>query len=181
MRYISPSHSLAIEANVSYKGMALLEKLGFKSEDAIEAERKKKERIAKLKDYLAKKAALVIALLFVHSTAFAAEIPTDLAIKAIMGEASNQGFDGMVAVGEAIRNRGTLKGVYGVNAKHIYKEPDWVWNQARKAWEVSKTSNLVKKADHWENTKAFGTPYWAKNMVKTAQIKDHSFYRRANK
>ena len=124
---------------------------------------------------------VILALLLIAGNAFAAEIPADMAVKAIMGEASNQGFQGMVAVGEALRNRGTLKGVYGLKAKHIYKEPAWVWNQARRAWEVSKTSNLVKRADHWENTKAFGTPYWANGMVKTITIGSHSFYRRASK
>lgn len=123
----------------------------------------------------------VVVLAFFSCGTAQAEVPDALAVKAIMGEASNQGYEGMVAVGEAIRNRGTLKGVYGVKAKHIYKEPAWVWNQAEKAWRESAGSNLVKGADHWENTTAFGTPYWAKSMVVTAKIKDHTFYRKPNR
>ena len=111
----------------------------------------------------------------------ASEVPESLALRAIIGEASDQGFEGMTAVAEAIRNRGTLKGVYGVNAKHVDKQPEWVWDKARQAWNRSKTSDLVHRADHWENTKAFGEPYWAKHMVKTAQIKDHAFYRSSSK
>ena len=118
-------------------------------------------------------AALILAI---PAQAFA-QVDDEQAVRAIIGEASNQGLEGMQAVAEGIRNRGTLKGVYGAKAKHVDKEPAWVWKQARNAWEASKTSNLVGGADHWENTKAFGEPYWAKSMVKTAQVGSHSFYK----
>src|SRR3990167_894006 len=122
---------------------------------------------------------ILLALLFGDARlVHASEIPDNIAVRAIIGEAANQGFDGMTAVAEGIRNRGTLKGVYGLKAKHVDKQPEWVWVKARQAWERSKTSDLVHRADHWENTTAFGVPYWAKSMVKTAQIKDHAFYRR---
>jgi spore germination cell wall hydrolase CwlJ-like protein len=99
-------------------------------------------------------------------------------IKAIIGEASNQGYRGMLAVACAIRNRGTLKGVYGVNAKHIYKEPKWVWDLAKKAWAESKNIDITNGATHWENIKAFGKPYWVKDMVQTFQHRDHIFYKK---
>lgn len=108
-------------------------------------------------------------------------ISDNQAIKAIMGEASNQGYQGMLAVAGAIRNRGTLRGVYGVKAKHIYKEPKWVWEQARKAWKESASKDITLGADHWENIKAFGTPYWSKGMKKTVLIKDHQFYKAVRK
>jgi hypothetical protein len=106
-----------------------------------------------------------------------AEIPDKLAIRAIIGEASNQGFRGMLACACALRNRGTLKGVYGVKAKHVDREPRWVWVQAGKAWEESKTNDITLGATHWENVKAFGTPYWAKSMKKTVKIGNHQFYK----
>jgi len=112
--------------------------------------------------------------------AHAAEIPQDLAVKAIMGEASNQGYRGMLAVACAIRNRGTLAGVYGVKAKHIYKEPKWVWDMAAKAWQESAHTDITGNATHWENNKAFGVPYWAKNMKTTTIIGDHTFYKEVN-
>ena len=37
------------------------------------------------------------------------------AIRAIVGEAANQGSQGMLAIACAIRNRGHLKGAYGLN------------------------------------------------------------------
>lgn len=108
----------------------------------------------------------------------AAEINEALAVRAIIGEASNQGFDGMTAVAEAIRNRGTLRGVYGVRAKHVDLEPQWVWSRAREAWERSKSTNFVKGADMWENEKVFGKPNWDfSKLVFTATVGDHNFYR----
>lgn len=105
-----------------------------------------------------------------------AEVPTNLAIRAIIGEAGGEGFIGMKAVAEAIRNRGHLKGVYGLKAKHVDREPKWVWDMARKAWEASQTSNLVDGAQFWESTD-FKTPYWAKSMTETAHIGKHKFWR----
>ena len=105
------------------------------------------------------------------------EINETQAVRAIIGEASGEGLQGMTAVAEAIRNRGHLRGVYGSTARHVDTEPRWVWELAREAWVNSRVTNLVKGADHWENTKAFGEPYWAKSMVKTAQVGSHSFYK----
>lgn len=119
---------------------------------------------------------LVMTIVFCGRVGHAAEINDADAIKAIMGEASNQGFEGMTAIGEAIRNRGSLNGVYGLTARHIYKEPSWVWVQAEKAWKASKTSNLTHGSRHWENIRAFGTPYWAKGHQPVVTIKDHAFY-----
>lgn len=122
---------------------------------------------------------LILAALILATPAQAfAQVDDEQAVRAIIGEASNQGLEGMQAVAEGIRNRGTLKGVYGAKAKHVDKEPAWVWKQARKAWEASKASNLVGGATNWENTKAFGEPYWAKSMVKTAQIGDHVYFKK---
>ena len=62
------------------------------------------------------------------------------AILAIIGEAENQGYDGMLAVACAIRNRRTLQGVYGLNAprvKHgLYTKRTYL--ESKKAWEESK-------------------------------------------
>jgi len=96
------------------------------------------------------------------------------AVKAIMGEARNQGYQGMLAVACGIRNRGTLQGVYGLNAK--INEPKWVWDMADKAWRESLT-NRIHSGDHWENIKSFGTPEWVKGMKLVYQYKDHVFYK----
>lgn len=83
----------------------------------------------------------------------------------------------MLAVACAIRNRGTLKGVFGSRAKHVDKQPKWVFDRARKAWAESANKDITGGANHWENVKAFGKPYWADSMTKTVLVKDHQFYR----
>lgn len=96
--------------------------------------------------------------------------------RAIIGEASNQGYEGMLAVACGIRNRGHLYGVYGINSPHIDKEPEWVWRMAKKAWEESK-DNRIHTGTHWENVKEFGKPYWADSMIEVYRYKDHIFYK----
>ena len=79
---------------------------------------------------------LAVILLFIAiGTAEADEIPRDVAVHCILGEARDQGLDGLTAVAEALRNRGTTKGVYGCKA--TFKEPKWVWDMGRKAWNQS--------------------------------------------
>lgn len=121
-----------------------------------------------------------------------AEISTDIAVRAILGEAENQGYEGMVALGEALRNRGKLSGVYGYRAilvkdgvyfrkskKGLRRIEPGIVAKSHQAWVDSMKSDLVKQADHWENTKAFGVPAWSKGMTHTATIGDHSFYKEA--
>ena len=101
----------------------------------------------------------------------------DEIVKCILGEARGEGYDGMVAIAEAIRNRGTLRGVYGCRA--VFNEPKWVWDLGRKAWEESEHTQIVKGADHWGSTKVDGK--WIARMEKTmtfkAQVKNHKFFK----
>lgn len=115
------------------------------------------------------------------STACRSAVSYILAIRAIIGEAGNQGYTGMLAIAGAIRNRGTLKGVYGVTAKHISKEPQWVFDLAKKAWVESATNDITNGATHWGSTKVDGK--WIKKMerngfVKTFEHKEHKFYKK---
>jgi hypothetical protein len=99
------------------------------------------------------------------------------AVQTIVGEASNQGFTGMVAVAEVIRHSKNLKGFYGLHAAHNAHEPVWVWQRAQLAWAKSKYTNLTKGANHFENIHSFGCPYWIKSCVETFRWKDHIFFR----
>ncbi len=72
-------------------------------------------------------------------------------VKAIVGEAAGDGYAVQVAVACAIRNRGSLKGVYGVNAKHNATEPAWVWRQADRAWTESGQHDVTRGATHFGN------------------------------
>lgn len=105
------------------------------------------------------------------------------AILSIIGEAEDQGPEGMRAVASGIRNRGTLKGVYGRNSKRVkggqYSKE--VYQQAKQAWLDSAKKDYVNGADHWENTKQFGKPKWANEMEEVTRVGDHSFYRKRSK
>lgn len=110
------------------------------------------------------------------SVAHASEIPESLAVRAIIGEASGEGLEGMRCVASAIRNRGSLKGVYGLHAKHVDSQPKWVWKMARRAWKESATQDFACKATHWEGT-AFKKPYWAKSMILVKTVGNQNFYK----
>ncbi len=69
-----------------------------------------------------------------------AKIDDNKAIRTILGEAGNQGYQGMLAVADVIRNRGTLQGCFGLNNPVVDKQPKWAWNLARKAWGESATN-----------------------------------------
>lgn len=118
---------------------------------------------------------LFFMFLVVYSSYAQTILPADKAVHCLMGEARGEGLVGMTAVGEALRNRGTFDGVYGCNAS--FEEPQWVWDLASQAWLDSSGSDLVNGADHWEST-SFKVPYWAKDMVVTAHIGKHKFYKR---
>lgn len=109
--------------------------------------------------------------------AFASEIPEDLAVKCILGEASNQGERGMQAVGEVLRRRGSTKGLYGCQNGVERKASPELRAKARKAWRASKASNITHSADHFENIDSFGVPKWARGLKPTVKLGDHTFYR----
>lgn len=100
------------------------------------------------------------------------------AILSIIGEAENQGADGMRAVASAIRNRGTLKGVYGLNAPRVKskKYSKEIYAQAKKAWEESAKNDYVKGATHWEGT-VFKKPYWVDSMDEVMTVGQQRFYK----
>lgn len=102
------------------------------------------------------------------------------AVRAIIGEASGEGLEGMRCVASAIRNRGTLKGVYGLKAKHVNKQPKWVWKLARQAWRDSASKDFAYGASFWEGT-SFKKPYWAKDMILVKTVKNQNFYKERNK
>lgn len=97
----------------------------------------------------------ILVLLLAYSVQ-AAPIRDADAVRAIVGEAANQHYRGMLAVAGAIRNLGTLQGVYGLQSKTPDRQPCWVWAQAEQAWSKSRVRDITGGATHWENVKAFG-------------------------
>lgn len=98
------------------------------------------------------------------------------AIRAIVGEAANQGPRGMLAVAGAIRNRADLHGVYGGGSPILGQQPRWVWRAARDAWLRSKVTDTSNGGLCWESTD-FPRPKWSKSMHVTAHVGKHIFYR----
>lgn len=111
--------------------------------------------------------------------AFSQEIPVTLAVKAIIGEAENQGFQGMLAVACTIRNRGTLHGVYGLHSPRVLccKYSHRTYKLAQRAWKLSKHEDITHGATNWNNTKREGDNYWTKKMKVVFIYRDHIFYK----
>ena len=123
------------------------------------------------------KRSILVGLLCFSALTARGGIRDDQAVRAIIGEAANQGKTGMLAVACAIRNRGTLQGVFGLNARFVDRQPAWVWQRAREAWRQSAGTDITGGATNWENTAAFGVPYWARSMKRTVRIGDHQFFK----
>lgn len=110
------------------------------------------------------------------SITYGKEIPYSDAVQVIVGEAANQGLKGMICVAEVLRRRGSIKGFYGFQADRS-AEPKEIWEMAAKAWKESASTNFTHGADHFDNVRAFGPPWWAKYCIKTYEYKDHVFYK----
>lgn len=108
------------------------------------------------------------------------------AIMAIIGEAEGETMQGKIAVAEVIRNRSSLKGIYGVSAPRVVKKQYSAKTlaDATKAWEMSKTSNLTGGAMGWGNSadiRKFKTQKWFKKCSVTKQIGNHFFWKQVVK
>ncbi len=110
-------------------------------------------------------------------------VSAELATQAIIGEAEAEGFEGMVAIAHAIRNRGNLKGVYGLNSPRVIKRlyNTRSWYEAKAAWEASYNGyDMTNGATGWGNAsdiEIFKRHSWWKNCVVTAKIGNHWFYK----
>jgi len=101
-------------------------------------------------------------------------MPDASPIKAIIGEAEGEEYTGKLAVACAIRNRGNLKGVYGLNSRRVkeklYSRDTLI--DATLSWEESanpKNCEFIKGADSWDNVV---------RAKKTIKIGNHYFYKR---
>lgn len=133
-------------------------------------------------------------------------LPDLLAISTILAEAGNQPLNGMIAVGEVIRNRtkrkynsdGSIIGTLllpwqfscwnnDMNSRRLMIRslmnvslkdtiPQGNIDRAIDAWAMSETTNITDKAVLYHTIHI--TPSWSKSprVVKTHQIGDHIFY-----
>lgn len=85
----------------------------------------------------------ILALGFIGFSAHAG-IPTAQAVAAIIGEAGGESYATQVAVACAIRNRGTLQGVYGVSNPVVKQASAKTIARARAAWAASARKDVVR-------------------------------------
>jgi hypothetical protein len=78
-----------------------------------------------------------------RSTETAAPILEADAVKAIIGEAGGESYQCQVAIGEVIRQRGSLKGIYGLHNPCVAKASRKTIVRATAAWSASATSDLT--------------------------------------
>lgn len=114
----------------------------------------------------------------VNLQAYPTRLTEEMALRVIIGEAANQGLHGMTCVAEVLRRRGSIKGFRGYKSKHIEREQAKIWQMAKEAWKMSETTNFTNGADHFENVRQFGKPWWVKHCKKTYEYKDHVFYKK---
>jgi len=109
-------------------------------------------------------------------------------IDAVVGEAAIGGYDGMLDIACAIRNRikdryharDPLKQVFGYHAKHNSTEPKKTWELARKAWADSANQDTVNGATLWgsdSDVRQFKTQSWFKNVEPTVSRLGHTFFK----
>lgn len=128
---------------------------------------------------------ILLFIVMVSGCAHAKEIPKEIAVYCIIGEAEGEGDDGMMAVAMALRNRGTTKGVYGCTSKRVkerlYSSETLV--QAVKAWEESRGLNCT-----WADETQCANSWYSKEDIKkdpgifnrcifTGNLKNHYYFR----
>ncbi len=102
-------------------------------------------------------------------------------IRAIVGEYAKNDYYGMKLMAHAIRNRKTLKGVYGYYAKHIEKEPKDIWVTASCAWFDSLNEfDPLQGAKEWRSTMDILKGHTPRNMFIVKGY-DDTFYYKPNK
>lgn len=83
-----------------------------------------------------KKSLLIFSLSISALSAFAGVKDSD-AVRALIGEAGNQSDRTLLHVASAIRNRGSLQGVYGGNNPVVAQASARQWARAERAWKLS--------------------------------------------
>ena len=120
--------------------------------------------------------ALLFAALFIGlSPTLAREVPREVAIRVIVGEAADQDMHGMICVGEVLRKRGSIKGFAGYWSDHIKDELESTWKKAAIAWDTSARTHYTKGADHFYDKRRSFVPSWGGDFVKTYEYRNHVF------
>lgn len=124
---------------------------------------------------------ILLILLLLVIPANADEIPKLKFIECVIGEAEDQGLDGMKSVCHALRNRGTIKGVYGCRSNriknHLYSSETLL--TAIRAYEESKSErDTTGGANSWYSVDDVKKdPSIFKKCTFTGRLKGHFFFK----
>lgn len=104
------------------------------------------------------------------------------ATHAILGEARGEGYPGMYAHAWAIRNRGTLRGVYGARAKfRVSAETQMTAEKAYTNSGIAGSVDPTHGATHWlsdyDLNKTTSWKTWIHEYSETAYIGHTHFYK----
>ncbi len=108
--------------------------------------------------------------------------------KGLIAEDVSGGYRGMYAVACCVRNRlnaGMDIGLVALKRKDLdafvrkqgVKYESMAKNIVRKVF-YENTPDVTQGATHYEAVERFGLPRWAKGMVRTVKISEHTFFRR---
>ena len=115
---------------------------------------------------------LLMMFLAVTNSAYAG-IDNTNAIKALIGEACGQGDKELQAHAYVLKNRGTLRGVYGLHSKQVAKASGETWQRASKAWNIA----LEDHSDPFGGRTEWRSLYDLKIMAKRGETpKSHGLY-----
>jgi spore germination cell wall hydrolase CwlJ-like protein len=105
----------------------------------------------------------------------------------LIAESVSDGYNGMYATACVVRNRlhnGLNTGLVALKRKdlHAFVKRQGVKYEYMAKDIVSKvfqqnSKDITRGATHYENINRYGIPRWAKNMVITIKIGEHTFYK----
>jgi hypothetical protein len=100
-------------------------------------------------------------------------------LQSLYGETAGESFACKLATAYALRNRGTLRGVYGLQSPLLRKPIDvQAWADCVMAWKLSATGNdPTKGADHWACRSDLARPY-LRDLICTGRIGRHWFFKK---
>lgn len=135
-------------------------------------------------------AVIVVIILVVYLFAQAEIAPPHNLWQGLIGEAVSEGYSGMYAVACVYKNRiekNMPLGCVALKRKDLgafikgqgVRYESMAKNIVRKVF-VENAPDITGGATHYEAIERYGLPWWAHNMVRTAKIGEHTFFKRLN-
>lgn len=120
---------------------------------------------------------LLLPALVAFSAVGRAEIPDQIAVRAIYGEACGESYAGKLALAGALRNRGHVGGVYGLRSPQLAKIEPRAWAACVRAWSESRTNDTSRGATHWGSAADLKAAKFYRRLTPMAKIGGHTFFK----